>query len=147
MEHLLLKVLIWSLYLPLYTTAECEDCACALDVGSRYNPDAVALSLNGKVLWWGECGSVKESKLAHVAWTMPSTHVTVAKWGRSDLSGYAGSLRRALSDSPLRQKFRSKRPASFEVISLPADCTERFLREDGSIDIGWDDVLDRIDVI
>mmetsp|Transcript_54531 Transcript_54531/g.90415 ORF Transcript_54531/g.90415 Transcript_54531/m.90415 type:complete len:182 (+) Transcript_54531:45-590(+) len=135
-EHLLLKALLWALYLPQYPNAQCEPAACELDVGNLYRPDVVALGATGEPSWWGECGSVSSTKISALATKFPRTHFTVAKWARSDLSGYAGSLRSDVGGGP--------RVAPFEVLSFPADSAERFVSDNGDVQIKWDDVLDHV---
>lgn len=121
-QHLVLKALLWSLLLPTYPDASCET-----DIGHRYRPDVIALSTDQQPLWWGECGSVSLAKLDELATTFPSTRLTVAKWGHSDASGYAGYLRSQLS---LR-----RRSAPIEVLSFPADSVERFVSDLGEISL------------
>ena len=87
-QHLLLKGLLWSLLLPTHPGAACE-----VDLGLRFKPDVVAIDgSTGDPCWWGECGSVKSSKLCILARTYPQARFSVAKWGRSDLRGYANQL-------------------------------------------------------
>ena len=56
----------------------------------------MALSEAGKPYWWGECGSVTSEKLSDLHASFPSMRLTIAKWGHSDLSGYAAQLRQAM---------------------------------------------------
>ena len=128
-QHLLLKGLLWALLLPSHPEAACER-----DLGLRYRPDVVALDGAGTPCWWGECGSVKASKLRELSAAFPRTRVTIAKWGRTDLRGYGGTLKRELA-------LPNPRAAPFELVSFPADSVERFLSEDGELAIGWDDVV------
>ena len=87
-QHLVLKGLLWSLLLPT-----CPNAACEVELGMRYKPDVVSIDEGtGQPRWWGECGSVKASKLQQLATTFPDCRFTVAKWGRSDLRGYASQL-------------------------------------------------------
>ena len=127
-QHLVLKALVWALLLPTHPGAACE-----LDLGLRYRPDVVALDGEGSPCWWGECGSVKASKLSHLANAFPQARISVAKWGRSDLRGYATQLRSEL-------KLTAGRTAPFEVISFPADSIERFVSDDGELAVTFDDL-------
>ena len=127
-EHLLLKGLLWALLLPAH-----PDAACEADLGLRYRPDVVALDSGGAPVWWGECGSVKASKLSDLAGVYPACRISVCKFGRSDLRGYAAVLRSQL-------ELPRRRAAAFDLISFPADSAERFLRDDGSITISFDDL-------
>ena len=94
---------------------------------------AAALGADGAPRWWGECGSVKASKLGDLACAFPDARISVAKWGRSDLRGYAARLRTELPTLP------RTRTAPFELISFPADL-ERFLSDDGELDVSFDDL-------
>ena len=97
-QHLVLKGLLWALLVPT-----CPDAACEVDLGMRYKPDVVSIEGTGRPRWWGECGSVRASKLQQLATTFPHCRFTVAKWGRSDLRGYASQLvRRACSTCAAR---------------------------------------------
>lgn len=127
-EHLLLKGLLWALLLPAH-----PDAACEADLGLRYRPDVVALDSGGAPVWWGECGSVTASKLSNLAGAYPACRISVCKFGRSDLRGYAAVLRSQLELS-------RRRAAPFDLISFPADSAEKFLRADGSISISFDDL-------
>lgn len=127
-EHLILKGLLWALLVPSHPTVMCE-----VDLGLRYKPDVVVLdAATGEPCWWGECGHVKPSKLADLGRAFPYARFSVAKWGRGDLRGYAGQLR-----SQLRLPARA---APFDLISFPADSIERFIRDDGLVSVGFDEL-------
>lgn len=132
-QHLLLKGLLWALVVPHHSSATCE-----LDLGLRYRPDVVALRGDESIVWWGECGSVKPSKLSHLASTYPHTRFSVAKWGRSDLRGYAGGLRRDLLRADRR--LAARRRAPFELINFPSDANERFLDDNGVVTLTMADL-------
>lgn len=130
-EHLVLKAFMWALVLPTHPNAQCE-----LDLGLRYRPDVVSLDAatgSSTPLFWGECGSVKPRKLKALAEAFPSTAFAVAKWGRSDLRGYAANLRTEL-DLP------ADRAAPFELLNFPSTSIDDFLSDDGEIAIGFDDL-------
>ena len=82
--------------------------------------------------WWGECGSVSTEKMRRLTAALPDTRFSIAKWGRSDLRGYAASLRREL-ELPRR--------APIDVISFPDDSASRFLDEAGNIDVTIDELI------
>jgi len=137
-EHLLLKALVWALYLPAHPSAVCEPGPLSrLDVyggGLPFHPDVVALTPSGEPTWWAECGSVSVRKLEALSRAHPRSRFTIAKWGRSDLRGYAAQLRASLpADAAGR----------FEVISWPADAPERCIDQDGAVHVSFDDLLDR----
>ena len=50
-EHVLMKALLWALYLPQYPQATIE-----VKVGDRYKPDVVALDTRGEPVFWAEAG-------------------------------------------------------------------------------------------
>lgn len=128
-EHLVLKALVWALLLPTHADAEVER-----DLGMRYRPDVVALDdASGMPLWWGECGSVKPRKLRELATSFPETKFSVAKWGRSDLRGYAANLRTELA-------LPAERRAPFELLNFPSTAIDDFLSDDGEITVSYDDV-------
>ena len=127
-EHLVCKGLLWALLLPSHPTAECE-----LDLGLRYTPDVVALGADGAPCWWCEAGHVKASKLGDLASTFPHARFSVAKWGRSDLRGYASQLTGQL-------RLPRTRTAPFELISFPDDSVERFVSDDGEVRVDFDDL-------
>jgi hypothetical protein len=45
--HVLMKALLWALYLPAYPELTVE-----IAVGDRYKPDVVALNARGEPLFW-----------------------------------------------------------------------------------------------
>ena len=57
--------------------------------------------------------------------------LTIAKWGHSDLSGYAAQLGRALPAARADA-------APIDLVSFPVDSVERFVAEDGSLGVRWD---------
>lgn len=126
-EHLVLKVLLWALLLPTHPSVEIER-----DLGLRYRPDVVALDDAGSPEWWCECGSVKASKLGNLASAFPRARISVAKWGRGDLRGYAGTLKAQLPELPPT--------VDFDLISFPADSCERFISDEGELSIAFDDL-------
>ena len=130
-EHLLLKGLLWALLL----SSGYSDAACERDLGLRYRPDVVALDGGNVPMWWGECGSVKPSKLRDLALAFPQCRFSVCKWGRSDLRGYAAGLRQEMALPP-----RAPRAPPFELVNFPSDSVERFLSDDGVISISWEDL-------
>jgi hypothetical protein len=76
---------------------------------------------------------VKGSKLSELSSAFPLTRFSVAKWGRSDLPGYANQLRAEI-------KLPKQRAAPFEVVSFPADSIERFVAADGRLSVSFEDL-------
>ena len=94
--------------------------------------DVVALSEAGEPYWWGECGSVTSDKLSELHASFPSMRLTIAKWGHSDLSGYAAQLRQAL---PAVADGTAPR---IDLGSFPEDSASRFVKDDGSLSVTWE---------
>ena len=94
--------------------------------------DEVALSEAGEPYWWGECGSVTSDKLSELHASFPSMRLTIAKWGHSDLSGYAAQLRQAL---PAVADGTAPR---IDLVSFPEDSASRFVKDDGSLSVTWE---------
>ena len=129
-EHLVLKGLLWALLLQTHPSA----CFCEKDLGLRYRPDVVAFDEGNQISWWGECGSVKASKLNDLMEAFPNARISVAKWGRSDLRGYASNLRSELNVPA------DGRAVPFELISFPADSIDRFIAADGELTVAFNDL-------
>jgi hypothetical protein len=61
-EHVLMKVLGYAMFRPLYPRLEVEK-----RIGLRYKPDLIALDDQGKAEFWGECGHVGLRKVVWLA--------------------------------------------------------------------------------
>ena len=94
----------------------------------------VAFDEGNQISWWGECGSVKASKLNDLMEAFPNARISVAKWGRSDLRGYASNLRSELNVPA------DGRAVPFELISFPADSIDRFIAADGELTVAFNDL-------
>jgi hypothetical protein len=125
-EHVLMKAILWALYLPSYSDLTVE-----VAVGDRYKPDLVALAADGAPRFWGEAGEVRPEKIRSLARRYRGTHFALAKWD-ARLAPTAGLVTQALAGL--------KRTASFDLISVPADSAERFLDENGVLRISHRDV-------
>jgi hypothetical protein len=66
--HVLMKALLWALYLPAYPNLAVET-----GVGDRYRPDVVALDAQGEPVFWGEAGDVTVAKIRSPAATATRT--------------------------------------------------------------------------
>jgi hypothetical protein len=126
-EHVVMKVLLWALYFPMYPSLTVE-----IDVGDRYKPDVVALGLQGEPLFWGEAGSVGVAKLRSLARRYRATHFALAKWD-TRLGPYVDLVRGALDGIPRR--------APFDLICFPGDSADRFMDDEGRIEV----TLDQLD--
>ena len=125
-EHVLMKAFLWALYLPDYPTLTVE-----IRIGDRYKPDVVALDDEGKPLFWGEAGQVSMDKVRALAKRYRSTHFAIAKW-HTRLDPVEALVSEALQGI--------KRDAPFELINFPADSTERFLDDEGHLQISRADL-------
>jgi hypothetical protein len=125
-EHVLMKAFLWALYLPDYPALTVE-----IRIGDRYKPDVVAMSDEGKPLFWGEAGQVSMEKVRALAKRYRSTHFAIAKWN-TRLDSVAELVIEALDGV--------KREAAFDLISFPANSAERFIDEEGNLQIGHADL-------
>jgi uncharacterized protein YaeQ len=125
-EHVLMKAFLWALYLPEYPNLTVE-----IRIGDRYKPDVVAMSDEGKPLFWGEAGQVSMEKVRALAKRYRATHFAIAKWN-TRLDPVAELVIEALDGV--------KREAAFDLISFPANSAERFIDEEGNLQIGHADL-------
>jgi hypothetical protein len=124
--HVVMKALLWALYLPEY-----PDLVIEVAVGDRYKPDVVALDPRGRPRFWGEAGQVGVKKIRSLARRYRSTHLAVAKWDtRLDL--VHGMIQTALTGL--------ERKAPTDVICFPPDSAERFIDAEGAVHILHEDV-------
>lgn len=82
-EHVLVKGLIWSLYLPAYPEATIEPPS-----QRRYKPDVAAFAPEdpSRVVFWGESGHASPDKLAYLFKHFPDVHFALGKWDVSPQS-------------------------------------------------------------
>lgn len=73
--HVVMKALLWALYLPTYPTAQIET-----RIGDRYKPDVVALNPFHEPTFWGEAGQVSVHKIETLLRRYRHTHFAFAKW-------------------------------------------------------------------
>lgn len=127
-EHVLMKALLWALYLPEY-----PELAVEIKIGDRYKPDVVALDGSGAPLFWGEAGDVSTAKIYSLARRYRRTHFALGKWA-SPLGPLAEIVTGAAQGL--------SRGAPFDLISFPDDAGERFIDDAGVIhvqhrDLAW----------
>jgi len=125
-EHVLMKAILWALYLPSY-----EDLAVEVAVGDRFKPDLVSLAADGAPRFWGEAGDVRAQKIRSLARRYRNTHFALAKWDVR-LAPYISLVQGALAGL--------NRAAAFDLLSIPADSADRFLDENGVLRISHRDV-------
>jgi hypothetical protein len=125
-EHVIMKALLWALYLPDYPEMSVE-----IRIGDRYKPDVVALDNDGKPRFWGESGQVGAEKIRALARRYRATHFAIAKWD-ARLDPFVELVKEALDGV--------KRSAPFDLIGFPADSVERFIDDEGQIQIRHDQI-------
>jgi len=125
-SHVLLKALIWALFLPDYPNLSVE-----IQIGERYKPDLVQMDDRGQPVFWGEAGRVSQRKTQALVKRFRSTHLVFAKWDTS-LAPFHKMLLKATKSI--------QRAAPVDLISFPGDSRERFIDRDGTIQIAFEDV-------
>lgn len=124
--HVIMKALLWALYLPTY-----PDLLIEVPIGDRYKPDVVSLDAYGQPVFWAEAGSVGAEKIRSLARRYPDTHFAIAKWD-TRLDPFVELVRRAIDDLD--------RTAPFDLLRFDEDSAERFIGERGTIRISHDDL-------
>ena len=122
-EHVLMKAMLWALYLPLFPDIRVE-----VPIADRYKPDLVQLNEVGRPLFWAEAGRVSRSKIDSLARRYPDTHFAIAKWN-SDLSPLADAVTKALK--------QRRRRAPIDLLAFPEDSAERFFGLSGEITLSF----------
>jgi len=124
--HVLMKALLWALYLPAYPELTVE-----IAIGDRYKPDVVALDARGEPGFWGEAGDVTTAKIRSLARCYRDTHFALAKWD-ARLEPYSAIVADALDGLHRR--------APFDLIRFPADSADRFVDDEGAIHLSHADL-------
>lgn len=133
--HVLMKIFVWSLYLPTY-----EDLSVEVKVGDRYKPDVVSVdemaavtNANGRFRFWGESGRVGRDKIFSLAKRFPTTHFAIAKW-ETNLRPLESTVREAVS--------ARLRTAPFDLLRFQSGDAERFINKEGVVSLTHDDLSD-----
>lgn len=125
-SHVVMKALLWALYLPRYPDLIVEP-----KVDDRYRPDVASLGLDGRPCFWAEAGQVTPEKIRSLARRYRETHLAIAKWDiRQDHT--LTNVHKALKGIT--------RSAPVDVITFPADSVERFIDDEGRVQLTHDDV-------
>ena len=124
--HVLTKAFLWALFLPDYPHLAVE-----IPIGDRYKPDLVQFDDDGRPVFWGEAGRVGQRKMQTLIRRFQNTHLVFAKWNMN-LQPFRRLVDKAIRSAP--------RSAPIDLISLPADSAERFIRLDGAIQISFQDL-------
>ncbi len=125
LRHVVMKALLWALYLPAYPQVRVE-----VPIGYKYKPDLVQMGPQGPE-FWAEAGSVGARKLEQVLKRFPRTHLALAVWDASPLP-----MQHRISRL-LRQ---TNRRAPIDVIGFPADSDKQYITPHGAIQIHHDDL-------
>ena len=125
-EHVLMKALLWALYLPTF-----PDVVIVIRIGDLYKPDLVSLDARGRPRFWGEAGRVGVEKIRSLARRYRDTHFAIAKWD-THLKPFIAIVSGALGGV--------KRTAPFDLLNFAPDSAERFVDEHGQIRLTHDDL-------
>lgn len=125
-SHVVMKALLWALYLPSY-----PDLAVEPPVKDRYQPDVACFGDDRRPRFWGEAGQVTAAKIHALAKRYRATHFAIAKWA-ARLAPPVAIIRKALHGI--------ERSAAFDVLILPDDAAERFIDQEGVIRVSHDDL-------
>lgn len=125
-SHVLLKALLWALFLPDYPSLSVE-----VPIGHRYKPDLVQMDDSGRPVFWGEAGRVSQRKMQTLVKRFRSTHLVFAKWD-TNLAPFHMVIHKATKSI--------QRAAPVDLISFPGDKQDRFIDRDGAIQIAFEDV-------
>ncbi len=124
--HVLMKALVWALFLPQYPNLAIE-----VAIDNRYKPDLVQMNPNKTPVFWGEVGRVGQRKMQTLVQRYRATHLVFAKWNQN-LRPIHQMIQKAIKSV--------RRAAPIELIAFPADSQERFINGDGTIQITIKDV-------
>jgi len=126
-EHVLMKALLWALYLPQYPNLMVE-----VAIDDRYKPDLLALGDDNRPRFWGEAGEVSQTKIRSLGRRYRATHLAICKWN-TPLSAVLPFVQGALEGLP--------RAAPCDVLSFAADSEARWIDAQGHISISWAEVI------
>ena len=129
LHHVIMKALLWSLYLPKYPRLGIE-----MGIGSRYKPDLIEVDFNGRPLFWGEAGRLSNRKMRALLTRYRHTHFAFSQWAAS-LAPFEKRVSKAVSGCI--------RKAPSDLIIFPEDSHERFIDASGRIELHFSDVLFR----
>ncbi len=135
-RHVIMKAMLWGLYLPQYPTLTIE-----IRIDDKYKPDLVAFDPAPEIyrtvkppVFWGESGVVSETKLYAILRRYPNTHFAFARWARS-LQPFQRMIEAALEEVEQRHVVRT---APIDLIRVPEDAIERFVSQRGDLHVTFD---------
>ncbi|MDQ3250150.1 MAG: hypothetical protein M3Q45_13200 [Chloroflexota bacterium] len=129
-HHVLMKALLWALYLQTYPALQVE-----IAIGDRYRPDVVALhdtDPRADPHFWGEAGQVGVEKIHTLVRRYRDTHFAIAKWA-TNLYPWTEIIVKALNGVA--------RNAPFDLICFPENSAEQFIDEHGTIRVRHADLV------
>ncbi|MGC9348645.1 MAG: hypothetical protein ACP5JG_10945 [Anaerolineae bacterium] len=126
-EHVVMKALLWALYLPDYPDLKVE-----IHIGDRYKPDVVSLDPWRRPRFWGEAGRISPDKIETLVKRYRAAHFAIAKWD-TPLAPFVEIVGESLADL--------ERTAPFDLIRVPPDAAERFIDERGEIRVTLEDLI------
>ena len=124
-RHVVMKALLWALYLPEYPDLQVET-----GIDHKYKPDLVHTE-SGAPVFWGEAGSIGTSKLRRIMKRFPNTHFAFAIWG-ADLNQFETRIR--------HQARKAKRTGPVDAIRFAPDADRLFIDDRGNITIKHTDL-------
>lgn len=125
-SHVLMKAMLWALYLPDY-----GDLSIETPLADRYEPDVASLDREGRPRFWGEAGQVNPSKIRALAKRYRAAHFAIAKWA-TRISPHLAIVKKAVAGI--------ERTAPIDLLVFPHDAAERFIDESGALRVTHDDL-------
>jgi len=125
LRHIVMKALLWALYLPEYPELRIEN-----PIDDKYKPDLIQLE-SGRPRFWGEAGSVRTQKLRRTLKRFPHTHFAFAIWG-SDLVQLETRIRRGTEGV--------KRVSPVDIIRFSPNAGQQFIDDHGRISVHHSDL-------
>jgi len=124
-RHVVMKALLWALYLPEYPELQVE-----MAIDNKYKPDLVQTE-SGSPLFWGEAGSIGTEKLRRILKRFPRCHFACAVWA-ADITQLETRVRRVTKNV--------KRCAPVDVLRFPESADREFIDDNGKISIRQSDL-------
>lgn len=125
-SHVVMKALLWGLYLPKY-----PDLSIETPLANRYEPDVVSLDADHRPRFWGEAGQVTPTKIRSLTKRYRGTHFAIAKWA-TRMSPQLAIVKKATAGI--------ERSKPIDLLIFPEHAAERFIDESGMIRVTHDDL-------
>lgn len=124
--HVVMKALLWGLYLPQY-----PDLSIETQLADRYEPDVASVGADRRPRLWGEAGQVTPTKIRSLAKRYRETHLAISKWA-TRLAPHLAIVKKAIAGI--------ERSAPTDLVIFPEDAAERFIGESGTVRLTHDDL-------